>query len=235
MPRPDRGHAPAGGGRAFVVAIETSTRRASVAARIGDRTSETLLESERAHASDLLPALDRLVRGEGADPADLEAVCVGTGPGSYTGLRVGIATALGLARASGAVALGVPSGETLCLSECADGGSMVLLLDARSGEIYYAKYRRSGDEVDVIDPPRVVKPGEVGALVAGDLPIFGDESVATAAGLDESARSRLRTDVAPRASVLLDLGGRRIARGIATKLGELEPLYLRGFVVSRRR
>jgi tRNA threonylcarbamoyl adenosine modification protein YeaZ len=219
----------------LVVALETSTRRASVAVRFGSRIAEALLESDRAHASDLLPALDRLVTGSGGRPRELTAVCVGTGPGSYTGLRVGIATSLGLARASGAVVLGVPSGETLCFGECAPGQSMVLLLDARSGEIYYAKYRRGEDEVLVLDPPRVVKPAEVGPLVTGDLPIFGDESVATAAGLDAAARSRLRTDLAPRAAVLLDLGARRIARGITTPLDRLEPLYLRAFAASKRR
>lgn len=220
----------------LIVALESSTRRASVAARTAKGpTAESWLESERAHASDLLPALDRLVTGLGARPADLAAICVGTGPGSYTGLRVGIATALGLARASGAAVLGVPSGETLCFGACQPGRSMILLLDARSGEIYYAKYRRLDDEVETIDPPRVVRPEEVAALVDGDAPIFGDATVGAAAGLGPSPLDRLRTDVVPAAHDLLELGARRIARGIATPLAMLEPLYLRAFAATKRK
>jgi tRNA threonylcarbamoyladenosine biosynthesis protein TsaB len=220
----------------LIVALESSTRRASVAARTASKpTVEHWLESERAHASDLLPALHRLVTGLGSKPADLGAICVGTGPGSYTGLRVGIATALGLARASGAAVLGVPSGETLCFGACAPGTSMILLLDARSGEIYYAKYRRLEGEVETIDPPRVVRPDEVALLVAGDLPIFGDATVGAAASLGAEAIARLRTDVVPSARDLLELGARRIARGITTPLGALEPLYLRDFAASKRK
>jgi tRNA threonylcarbamoyladenosine biosynthesis protein TsaB len=220
----------------LTVALESSTRRASVAVRQGiGSTAEAWLESERAHASDLLPALDRLVAEVGGRPAELAAVCVGTGPGSYTGLRVGIATALGLARASGAKVLGVPSGETLCFGRCEPGRSMVLLLDARSGEIYYARYRRLHDEVETIDPPRVVRPVEVADLVGGDVPIFGDATVGAAAGLDAPALGRLSTDVVPAALDLLELGSRRLARGRSTPLDALEPLYLRNFAASRRR
>jgi tRNA threonylcarbamoyladenosine biosynthesis protein TsaB len=220
----------------LIVALESSTRRASVAARRSDRpVAEAWLESERAHASDLLPALDRLVTDLGSKPADLSAICVGTGPGSYTGLRVGIATAMGIARASGATVLGVPSGETLCFGACAPGASMILLLDARSGEIYYARYRRTDDEVETVDPPRVVRPGEVASLVDDKIAIFGDATVGAAAGLSASALGRLRTDVVPAARDLLELGSRRIARGISTPLHALEPLYLRKFAASKRK
>ncbi len=220
----------------LIVALESSTRRASVAAQAsGNPIAEAWLESERAHASDLLPALDGLVTRIGSTPADLKAVCVGTGPGSYTGLRVGIATAMGIARASGATALGVPSGETLCFGSCLPGESMILLLDARSGEIYYARYRRLEDEVETIDPPRVVVPSEVANLTDDEIAIFGDATVGAAAGLSISALARLRTDVVPAARDLLELGSRRIARGITTPLDVLEPLYLRNFAASKRK
>jgi tRNA threonylcarbamoyladenosine biosynthesis protein TsaB len=220
--------------RGLVVALETSSRSASVAARAGGRTLAHHLAGERAHASDLLPALDRLVMDLGAKPRDLVAVLVGTGPGSYTGLRVGIATALGLARASGAAILGVPSGETLCFGELAAGGEGIYLLDARSAEIYYARYRRLEHEVETIAAPRVVEPGSVEALLASEVPsvpIFGDATVAEAARLGADARAQLRSDVAPRAEMLLELGLARLARGLATPLAAVEPLYLRPFTV----
>lgn len=218
--------------RGLVIALETSSRVASVAASLGDRTLVHRLESERAHASDLMPALDRLVADLGAKPRDLVAVLVGTGPGSYTGLRVGIATALGLARASGAAILGVPSGETLCFGELSAGGEGVYLLDARSAEIYYAHYRRLEREVEAITAPCVLAPAAVEALLPRAVPIFGDATVGEAANLGADARSRLRTDAAPRAEILLELGRARLERGAATPLASVEPLYLRPFAVK---
>jgi tRNA threonylcarbamoyladenosine biosynthesis protein TsaB len=219
----------------LAIAIETSTRRASVAARFAGRELARELESDRAHASDLIPALDRLVRELGAVPRDLASVFVGTGPGSYTGLRVGLSTALGLARASGAACLGIPSGETLAFGALAPGQELVLLLDARSGEIYHARYRRTADEVEVLDAPRVVRPADVASLVAGTAPIFGDATVADAAKLDAHSRALLRTDVVPSAAHLLELGLRRRARGVTQRLEDVEPLYLRPFAASARR
>lgn len=219
----------------LVVALESSTRRASVAARFRGRSVSFELEAERAHASDLLPAIDRLVAEVEATPRDLAAVVVGTGPGSYTGLRVGIATALGLARAARVAILAVPSGEALCFGACAVGAEMVLLLDARSGELYCARYRRVTDEVVTIAAPRAIRPHEVPALVSGEAVIFGDATVAEAAGLDAAARARLCSDVVPHASALLELGLGRLARGIESTLSEIEPLYLRPFAATERK
>lgn len=218
-----------------IVALETSARAASVAVRHRSSTRATRLEAERAHASDLFPELGRLFAELGASPRAIEAVLVGTGPGSYTGLRVGIATALGLARGSGAKLLGVPSGETLAFERLRPGEEGVQLLDARSGELYFARYRRTEDEVEVVVAPIVLKPGELAAHLPVGTPIFGDSTVAEAAGLDAGARERLVTDATPSAAALLELGGRRLARGAFTDSAELEPLYLRPFAAKTRR
>jgi tRNA threonylcarbamoyladenosine biosynthesis protein TsaB len=218
-----------------VVALETSSRSSSVAVRLGDREVAVELEAGRAHASDLLPALDRILRDLGARPAEIEAVLVGTGPGSYTGLRVGIATALGIARGSGARLRGVPSGETLCFAELRPGEEGSVLLDARSGEIYLARYRRTPEDVDVLHPPCVLRPEEVAALIPGDGPIFGDGEAAAAAGLLPQSASRLRSGARPSARALLDLGSRRLERLGGMAPAEVAPLYLRPFAVRARR
>ena len=225
---------------ALVIAIESSTRVASVAVSFRGRTIESSLASERAHASDLLPSIDRALRSLGATPKDIRAIVVGTGPGSYTGLRVGIATALGIARASGAAILAVPSGETLAFGALAPGAEALMLLDARSGELYFARYRRTADEVQVVVAPRVIVAADVPALVALDatarnLPIFGDATVAEAANLDDAARQRLVADATPKASALLALGTARLARGLVHRLDEVEPLYLRPFAATERK
>jgi tRNA threonylcarbamoyladenosine biosynthesis protein TsaB len=221
--------------RGIIVALETSARAASVAVRAGEREKDLALELGRAHASDLLPAIDGLVRELGGAPREIGLVLVGTGPGSYTGLRVGIATALGLVRGCGAKIRGVPSGETLCFGELEPGQQASVLLDARAGEIYFAHYRRSASEVEVLREPCVLRPDEVPRSLPDRGPIFADEGAVAALGLLGEARDRVRLDAAPRASALLALGTGRVERSGGQEPEEVRPLYLRAFAVKARR
>jgi tRNA threonylcarbamoyl adenosine modification protein YeaZ len=213
------------------LALEGSTRRASVAVSYAGRTLAADLDGERAHQSDLLPAIAALTAEAGAGPRELAAVVVGTGPGSYTGLRVAIATALGLARASGAKLLGVPSGEVACRGACADGAELALLLDARSGELYFGRWRRTGSEVVEVVAAKVVRPEAVPGLALDDAVLLCD----VPDRLAPHQRVNVRSDVVPHARALLELGTGRLARGIETPPGELEPLYLRPFSASERK
>lgn len=217
------------------VAIETSTRSASVALKYGTEVRSATLTASRAHASDLLPELDRLCSELGTTPAAIQSVFVGTGPGSYTGLRVGIATALGLVRGTGAVLLGVPSGETVAYAELAPGAECAFLLDARQAQVYYARYRRGADDVEVLQPPCVMSTSEIGAKLEDDVTIFGDATVADAASLSAAQRARLVTDVIPSAARLIDLGREQLARRGPDAPESVEPLYLRPFAAKARK
>lgn len=217
----------------LAIAIETSTRVGSVAVRRGAETRRADLGESRAHASDLIPTIDRLVRELGGTPSELAVVLVGTGPGSYTGLRVGISTALGLARASGARALGVPSGEVLAFGALDPGQTAYHLIDARSGGFYWARFRRTDLEVLVLDAPTVLSRDELAERLAEPIPILTDTATMTASGLahefaPEIAR-RARTDVRPDADALMSLGSARIERFGPQRLDEILPLYLRAF------
>jgi tRNA threonylcarbamoyl adenosine modification protein YeaZ len=90
-----------------------------------------------AHARDLVPELERLLSAAGVERRDgklaLGAVIAGLGPGSYTGLRVGIATAQALARATGAALFGLPSFEALAFAELTPGQEGTVAMDARAG------------------------------------------------------------------------------------------------------
>ncbi|MCY2959602.1 MAG: tRNA (adenosine(37)-N6)-threonylcarbamoyltransferase complex dimerization subunit type 1 TsaB [Planctomycetota bacterium] len=211
------------------IAIETSTRVGSVAVSRGGERRRADLGESRAHASDLMPAVDRLVRELGGVPAELAAVLVGTGPGSYTGLRVGIATALGLARASGARVRGVPSGQVLAFGALDPGQSAYHLIDGRSGGFYLAHFLRTEGEVLVLEAPTVVGredlPGRLGDLV----PILTDDATVATSGLSPEFLERVRTDVRPDARDLLALGLARLERLGPEALDAIEPLYLRPF------
>jgi tRNA threonylcarbamoyladenosine biosynthesis protein TsaB len=215
------------------VAVETSTRSPSVAARDADRVVSETLAGDRPHASDLLPALDRLLRQLARRPDAIEVVIVGTGPGSYTGLRVGIASALGLARGSSARLVAVPSGEALAWAELEVGRRATMLLDARAGELYLARYERTQDDVRVLTAPCIVRPEEL-VLAEGDA-IFGEVGIERAARLDAATARRVRTDVQPRATATLELGLLRLQRRGESPAHELEPLYLRAFAAKARK
>ena len=219
----------------IAVALETSARTASVAVRSGEETIAATLESDRAHASDLLPALDRMLRVVGGSPRDISLVLVGTGPGSYTGLRVGIATALGLVRGCRAKLRGVPSGETLCFDELRPGEEAGVLLDARAGELYFAHYRRTQDEVEVVRAPCVLRPEEVAGSLPRSGPIYADSTGIEALGLLDGVAERVRLDAKPHAAGLLKLGAARVERLGAQDPREVQPLYLRAFAVRARR
>ncbi|MCB9913777.1 MAG: tRNA (adenosine(37)-N6)-threonylcarbamoyltransferase complex dimerization subunit type 1 TsaB [Planctomycetes bacterium] len=218
------------------VALETSTRGASVAARTPRGLLEVALEADTAHASTLLPRLAELLERLDATPREVGAVYVGLGPGSYTGLRVGVATALGLARGAAAVLRGEASAEVLLARELAPGEEGVFLIDARQEELYFARYRREGGELVTLRAPCVLRAEDVRAELARDgARVFADATAADAAGLDAATRARLVLDARPSAAALLELAGARLAREGAHAADAVQPLYLRDFRAKQRR
>jgi len=114
-------------------------------------------------------AAAELLAARGLRPADLLGFAVGTGPGSYTGLRAAIALARGLAFAAGRPLAGVPSVEAAArsvLRERSDADEVVVVIDARRGECYRADYGRAADGVVERGPPRLAPVAEVEALDA---------------------------------------------------------------------
>jgi tRNA threonylcarbamoyladenosine biosynthesis protein TsaB len=217
-----------------VVALETSTRTPSLALRHGDQVHEVLLESERPHASDLMPAMARLLDELELAPREIEAVLVGTGPGSYTGLRVGIATALGLAHGSDAALFALPSTEALVWNECAPGEEAGVLLDARAGELYFAHHRRTQTGVEAVRAPCVTTREELPDWLSSSLVLFADEDAVNAAGLQDADVHVVR-DRVPHARAVLELGCLRLEREGAHAPDTVEPLYLRAFAAKPRK
>ncbi|MCC7012294.1 MAG: tRNA (adenosine(37)-N6)-threonylcarbamoyltransferase complex dimerization subunit type 1 TsaB [Planctomycetes bacterium] len=220
---------------AVAVALETSTRTPSVAVECDGRVWARELSSERAHSSDLLPALAELVRECGAQPRDVGCVFVGVGPGSYTGLRVGVATALGLVRANGASILALPSTEVTAYGALEPGAAAAVVLDARSSEVYFALYRRTAEGVECQQAPSVVR----AELLAERLPlgarVLADDDAVRAARLDLRPDLVLQRHARPRAGDLLELGKRALAVRGPDRPELVAPLYLRAFAAKSRR
>jgi len=218
-----------------VVALETSSRPPSIAVRNAERALALTLEEGRRHASDLLGALESLLRELGESPDSIKTVIVGTGPGSYTGLRVGIATALGLSRGSGAQLQALPSFEALAMAHLEEGECGTILLDARSRQFYGAQYQRTATGVRAIVDPMVCAAGDWRTVLPSADCIVCDEASAIAAGFDEEERALLRTSTGPEAQHLLPLGITQLEAAGPLDPSEVQPLYLRPFAANVRK
>jgi tRNA threonylcarbamoyladenosine biosynthesis protein TsaB len=218
------------------VAIETATSFGTVAVGRGEQVlAEVGLGVQTRHAEAVLPALEAALSLAGVTRTAIEAVVVGAGPGSFTGVRVAAATAKGLVAALGvpllayssllALAAGVPGDRLVCA-----------LFDARRGEVYGGCWRVTADALTVVLEPRVGAVTDVaaaarGADPAGPPPVFvGDGAL--------RYRARLEGDVVaavpahPRASTLLWLAERHGA-GATEDPRTWEPLYVRGSSAER--
>ncbi|HIF39976.1 MAG TPA: tRNA (adenosine(37)-N6)-threonylcarbamoyltransferase complex dimerization subunit type 1 TsaB [Planctomycetes bacterium] len=218
-----------------IVALETSSRPPSIAVRSAERTLALTLEEGRRHASDLLGTLESLLAELDESASSIKVVIVGTGPGSYTGLRVGIATALGLTRGSGAKLQALPSFEALALAHLKEGECGTVLLDARSRQLYGARYERTAEGVRTLLAPMVCDASDWRAALPATDCIVCDEASANAAELSEDERALLRTCTGPRAQHLLPLGIARLEATGPLNPAEVQPLYLRPFAANVRK
>jgi tRNA threonylcarbamoyladenosine biosynthesis protein TsaB len=155
-----------------LLAIETATRRVGCALwEQGAPLASFSLVAGQRHAEVLMPAVDQLCRQAGWSVEDIEAVAVDRGPGLFTGLRVGVATARAIAQARGLPAVGVSSLDVVAHPHRRRPGLLAAVLDARRGEVFWALYRSDGVRLEPLRAPAVAPPqavaSELAALGAG--------------------------------------------------------------------
>jgi tRNA threonylcarbamoyladenosine biosynthesis protein TsaB len=127
------------------LAIETSSRVGSIAVAQGPRVlAEEQFEHGLQHAAQIVPIIDRLCRGQGWGPRDLEQVYVSAGPGSFTGLRIGITLAKTMALATGVKLVAVPSVRVIVENAPAEARHVIVVLDAKRDQIFTARFERGG-------------------------------------------------------------------------------------------
>ena len=197
----------------LLLAFDTATPAITVAVHDGRRVvGEALGEGAMAHGELLAPAIRDAMAQAGASMADLTDVAVGVGPGPFTGLRVGVVTALTLGSTLGLTTHGVCSLDVVA-ADVQVGGEFLVATDARRKEVYWARY--GGGHVRV-DGPHVLKPADLAAQHP-DLPVYGHGAHLYADVLRAAGDA-----AAPRAAALAEL----VVSGRAVEL-PLEPLYLR--------
>jgi tRNA threonylcarbamoyladenosine biosynthesis protein TsaB len=209
------------------LSLDTASETASIAvSREGEVVAEATWRCVRNHTVELLPAVERLLESAGLAKADLTAVFVTIGPGLYTGLRVGVATAQGIARAGNLPLVGVGRLELDAYPHRDFGGSVVAVHDAKRGELAWAAYR-DGREVA---PPQLAKAGELAAAQSGKTMFVGEISPALSAELIEALGENAvvtPTSEVGRAPALAALAWQRLQAGAPHEPALVAPVYLR--------
>jgi tRNA threonylcarbamoyladenosine biosynthesis protein TsaB len=223
-----------------VLGLDTSTSIASLALIAGGRVAGSLQRPATSHGAALPGALDELLRAANVSIRDVGAIAVGTGPGSFTGLRIGLSYAKGIAMASGCALVGVPGFDAMALSALERdntlddtnlGRLVCVVVDARKGEVYAALYRVVADGLEKLSEELVIALEHLASRIAEDVMFVGDDRAKDAAALVESRGHRVAVfdtgTLDLRGVCVAALGGARFARGETDRAASLEPLYIR--------
>ncbi len=160
-----------------ILAIETATTACAIglATSAGERLS-LVVDDDRHHTESLVPGIRELLASVGLPAKSLDRVVVDRGPGLYTGLRVGLATAVGLALAANCELVGVTSLELLAAGAHRVGvrGTLLAAVDGRRGEVFVQSFQLN-DAVIATSEPSVERPDElISQWASGDATVTGD-------------------------------------------------------------
>jgi tRNA threonylcarbamoyladenosine biosynthesis protein TsaB len=221
----------------LILGIDTSTAQVSVA--IGDGVTglgAVQLSGGRRHAEQLAPAIDSLRRELQIDLGHLAAIAVGTGPGLFTGLRVGVTTAKVMAQALRIPVVGVPSLDLVAYPLRHADRQIVAVLDARRREVFAARYLPVPGGVQRVSDYAVHVPAELVADLAADRTVSARGLLLAGDGVDrfraefetlEHAEFAGSEFGAPSIAALVQLATARYEREEFEQPDALEPLYLR--------
>jgi len=221
-----------------LLAFETSSRIGSVALETPAGLLVRELGVPREQTERLLAMTDELLAAAGIGLQDLDGIAFGRGPGSFTGLRVSVAVAQGLAAVTGVPLL--PVSSLLCLAERAwqDAGCRraLVCVDAHMGEVYSAAAECRGGMVEIVGGERLGAPAEVVAPEGSDWCAVGSGFAAYAEPLAAVARAaeRVLPELVPSAEALLPQARRDLAAGRAALPSAALPVYLREHTAWRR-
>lgn len=220
----------------LTLALDTSSPVLTVAVGDGEKIiAETTTWLPRGHMAKLLPAIDGLLKDAGLTVHNVEVIVIGSGPGSYTGLRIGMVIARTLAQLLKVPILGIPSLDAIAQRNKEEGALICPVVDAKRGEVYAAFYRQAGDTINRFTDLKAIAPDTLAELLelegceriifAGDgLKLYSDILVQV---LGVKAELAAEDDWWPLASDLIEVARPRIETGGFDELYQLAPIYVR--------
>jgi tRNA threonylcarbamoyladenosine biosynthesis protein TsaB len=216
----------------YILGIETATRTGGVAiVSEGAVLAEYTLNIEVTHSERLMSTVDRVLKDTGIPLASLDGFGVSIGPGSFTGLRIGLSTVKGLAFTTGKPVAAVPTLKALAWNMPHARYPVCPLLDARKKEVYAALYRYDGQELTQDLPETVTPLSELADRIAGEVLFTGEGARLFAADIDRLFAGRAhfapRSATVPSAASVAEIALDMISVGRQTGPDGLSPLYIR--------
>ena len=221
-----------------ILLIETATPVCSVAlARDGEVLAELHSDEANAHSSKLSPFVEQLLSKCDVRPHQIDAVCVSSGPGSYTGLRIGVSSAKGFCYALSKPLLSVPTLQGMAAQYYGQhpdfSGLVCPMIDARRMECYTAIYNADSEEVKPVGADIIVPGIYDEYLDRGEVVFFGDGAQKTREILGVHPHARYAPEFRISAAGMLSEALRKLQSGQVEDVAYFEPYYLKDFVAKK--
>ncbi len=216
----------------YILGIETSTKTGSIAVLSDESViAQYSLNIEVTHSERLMATVDRVLRDTGLTVAALDGFAVAIGPGSFTGLRIGISTVKGLAFATGKPVAAVPTLQALAWNLPFAGHPVCPLLDARKKEVYAALYKNDDATPLQLMPEMVISLSQLAAGVSGKTVFTGEGSQIYRSDIKKifgtQALFAPRSAILPSAAAVAEIGLEMLRNGMQTDPDALTPKYIR--------
>jgi len=215
----------------LILGIETSTKTCSIALADGEKIRDEIsLHLGLSHSERIIPLLDEILKRNGMAIRDVDGIAVSIGPGSFTGIRVGVSTGRGLAQSLGIPIVGIPSLDGLAFGIGETGEIISPMIDALRREIYTALYKgrkrlTPHQLIGIEDWLEILKDRRETILFLGDpLDIYENlikDSLKNKAKIVEKEKRY------PSAARIAELGLEKLVSGEGKKYDEIFPLYIR--------
>jgi len=227
---------------ALLLSLETSTQYCSAALHDqGVLVASRSIETPRSAASLLAVMIDEVLHAADHVPADLNGVVVTSGPGSYTGLRIGVATAKGLCYALGIPLLSVNTLELLAFQllknqviklDSFDDLLLCPMLDARRMEVYCALFDQHLNYIEPVQA-KIIDGGSFNEILQRRQVIFFGEGADKCQGVIVHDHAQFVSGIKPLATSLGELGYIKWKSGVYEDLVSFEPFYLKDFLIKK--
>ena len=224
-----------------ILAVDTATENCSVALIVGDDVISRCEYAPREHTTKILPMVDTVLAEGGLKLSQLDALAFGRGPGSFTGVRIGIGIAQGLAFGADLPMLGIST-----LAAMAQGTyrvhqseQVLTAIDARMGEIYWGQYQRQTDgDWLVVGDELVIKPDALSEQFSADNGIWLTAGTGWESYAEPLAQLKVKmekgTVLYPDSQDMAHLAKFALARGEAVAAEHASPVYLRDTVTWKK-
>ena len=214
-----------------LLAIDTATERCSVALLVDDRIIERASETPRGHADLVLPMVEAVLAEGGLALRQLDGLAYGRGPGAFTGVRIAVGVAQGLAYGAQLATVGISDLAAVAQQFAGTGARILVCMDARMNEVYWGRFEATPDGlVKAVAPERVDRPE---AVEAGDATVFAGTGFGAYPQLAAGrAANSVHAAVLPHAREVAQLAAAELRAGRGQPPQDAQPVYLRDQVAT---